>query len=61
MFSKLINYIKGTRAELKNVSWPSRRQTINFTLLVIGISLAVAALLGFFDFIFSYLIKKFIL
>ncbi|MBU1160095.1 preprotein translocase subunit SecE [Patescibacteria group bacterium] len=58
---KIIEYIKGTKAELKHVNWPSRKQTINATLLVIGVSLAVAIFLGFFDFIFSYLIKTFIL
>lgn len=61
MFGKLADYIKGTRVELKSVSWPTKKQTINFTLLVIGVSLAVAAFLGFFDAIFSYLLKKFIL
>jgi len=59
--SRLINYIKGVRAELRHVSWPTRKQTINFTLLVIGTSLAVAAFLGFFDTVFSYLLKKFVL
>jgi preprotein translocase subunit SecE len=49
----LINYIKETRTELKHVSWPTRRQAIAFTLIVIAISLGTAIFLGFFDFIFS--------
>lgn len=61
MFGKLVDYIKSTRVELKSVSWPTKKQTINFTLLVIGVSLAVAAFLGFFDMFFSFLLKKFIL
>ncbi len=61
MFQKLIDYLKGTKAELKQVNWPTRRQTLNFTLLVIGISLFVAAVLGGADKLFSYLIQKFIL
>lgn len=61
MFERLINYLKGTKAETKKVNWPTRRQTLNFTLLVIGVSLAVAVFLGFFDMVFSYLIKRFIL
>ncbi|MFC1757135.1 preprotein translocase subunit SecE [Patescibacteria group bacterium] len=61
MFSKLINYLKGTRSELSSVNWPTKKQTINSTLLVIGISLAVAVLLGFFDKVFSYLLQTFIL
>jgi len=61
MLAKLINYIKGTKVELKNVHWPTRKQTINFTLLVVGISIAVAIFLGFFDTIFGYLVNKFLI
>lgn len=53
----LSNYIKDTKAEMRHVNWPTREQTINFTILVIAISLFVAAFLGFFDFIFVYLLK----
>ncbi len=61
MFQRLIDYLKGTRAELKQVNWPTRSQTMNYTLLVIGISALVAAYLGGADRLFSYLIKTFIL
>jgi preprotein translocase subunit SecE len=61
MFNKLINYIKDTRNELKRVTWPSRKQTINFTALVIAVSLVLAIFMGFFDVILTYLLKKFIL
>lgn len=50
---KIVEYIKETRGELKHVSWPTRRQAIAFTALVIVLSFAVAAFLGFFDFLFS--------
>ncbi|KKR48039.1 MAG: Preprotein translocase, SecE subunit [Parcubacteria group bacterium GW2011_GWB2_40_8] len=59
--NKLINYIKETKAELKNVSWPSKRQTMVFTAMVVAASLATAAFLGFFDVIFSFLLKEFII
>ncbi len=58
---KFINYLKETRVELKHVNWPTKKTTIRFTFLVIGISLAVAAYLGFFDFIFTRLLDAFIL
>jgi len=61
MLAKLINYFKETRAELRNVKWPTKKQTINFTIMVIAISFGVAVFLGFFDTIFSWLLKKFIL
>ncbi len=56
--SKLSNYIKETRAEFTHVNWPSRSQTIAFTILVVAISAIVAYMLGLFDFIFSQGLQK---
>lgn len=61
MWHKLTNYIKLSRLELKHVNWPTRKNTIKFTLLVIVISLLVAAFLGFLDILFIYLLEKFVL
>jgi len=58
--SRIVNYIKDTKGELKHVSWPTRRQTIAFTVIVILISVFVSALLGFFDYFFSQVLEKFI-
>ncbi|HEY4494463.1 MAG TPA: preprotein translocase subunit SecE [Candidatus Paceibacterota bacterium] len=51
--SKIIEYLKETRGELKHVIWPSRSQTIYYTLIVIVLSVLVAYFLGVFDFLFS--------
>lgn len=51
--SKLGEYIKETKAELKHVIWPGRKQTVAFTAIVIILSVLVAYFLGAFDFIFS--------
>ncbi len=56
----LIEYIKAVRSELSHVSWPSRSQAILYTLLVIGISVGVAVLLGAFDFLFTLGLEKLI-
>jgi len=58
--SKLSNYILETKEEMKHVSWPTRNQTIIFTVLVIVISIAVAAYLGLFDYLFSLGLKSII-
>ena len=50
---KLADYIKGSVEEMKKVTWPTKKETRNYTFLVIGISLAVAAFLGALDFLFS--------
>lgn len=53
-------YIKETKGELKHVSWPTRRQTTLFTILIIAVSVIVAAYLGLFDYIFTTLLGKFV-
>lgn len=57
---KLTDYIKETRGEFRHVTWPTKKQAVAFTALVIAISLATAVYLGFFDFIFSIGLEKFI-
>jgi len=56
----LIEYLKETRAELKHVSWPSRTQIISYTVIVILLSILTAAYLGFFDFLLSLGLDRFI-
>jgi len=56
----LINYIKETKSELKHVSWPTKSQSVWFTVIVIAISLFTAFFLGLFDFIFSKGLEIFI-
>ncbi len=46
----LFTYLKETKAELKEVRFPTVSQTITFTVLVIVISLIVAVVLGGTDF-----------
>ncbi|MBI5071587.1 preprotein translocase subunit SecE [Candidatus Falkowbacteria bacterium] len=58
--NKLTNYLRESYQELKKVVWPTRRETINHTLVVIGISLGVAAFLGALDFLFTWLLEKYI-
>jgi len=56
--NKLTNYIKGSVEEMKKVTWPTKKETQSYTLLVIGISLSVAAFLGALDFIFTWALGK---
>jgi preprotein translocase SecE subunit len=46
-------YLKDTQAELRHVAWPTRTQTIVYTIFVAAISIGVALYLGFFDFLFT--------
>ena len=66
MFNSLLSklsfskYFNETIIELKKVSWPSREDTIQMTVLVIGVSAIVALYLGGLDFIFTQLMKLFL-
>lgn len=53
-------YFSEVIRELKKVTWPSRKQTLNKTLLVIAISLILAVYLGGIDFVFQKLTEALI-
>jgi len=61
MITKLVTFLKEVKLEIKKVNWPTRQQTIKYTLIVIGISAGVAAFLGTLDFIFTALLNKLIM
>ena len=44
------SYLKESYEGLRKVAWPTRRETVNHTLAVICISLAVALFLGALDY-----------
>lgn len=50
---RLANYLRAVVAELKHVSWPTQRQAMIYSAIVIGISAVTALLLGAFDYIFT--------
>ncbi|OGI61581.1 preprotein translocase subunit SecE [Candidatus Nomurabacteria bacterium RIFCSPHIGHO2_01_FULL_39_220] len=56
--SKITEYFKETKTELKHVIWPSRSQTFYYTLIVIVLSVVVAYYLSVFDFIFTKGLEK---
>ncbi len=51
--NKIINYLKASIEEMKKVAWPTKKETYNYTILVIAISIGVALFLGFLDLIFT--------
>ncbi|MFA4817559.1 MAG: preprotein translocase subunit SecE [Parcubacteria group bacterium] len=59
--NKIVTFLKEAKAELLKVNWPNREQARNYTLIVIGISIAVAIFLGSLDYVFGYIIKTFVI
>lgn len=58
---KIFNFIGEAKAELMKVNWPTKKQTLNYTLIIIGVSIAVALFLGGLDYLFSGILKNFII
>jgi len=50
----IVRYFKETRAELRKVSWPTRQEALNLTLIVVAFTIFMAALLGIIDYIFAW-------
>lgn len=56
-----LSYFRESREELKKVVWPTWLETRNNTMLVIGISLFVAAFLGLLDLGLKFLLNTYII
>ena len=53
----LTKYLRDSKEELSKVSWPSKEQTVNSTILVVAVSIAIAAFLGSIDYGMSRLLE----
>lgn len=49
----ILNYISEVRSELGKVVWPTREETIRLTILVLAVSVLVAAYVGGLDFVLT--------
>ena len=56
----LITYFKEAKEELKKVIWPSRKDAIKHTLIVIGVSVATGVFLGVIDYLMNIGLKELI-
>lgn len=54
---RIVEYFKDTRGELRKVSWPTRKEATNLTLIVLAVTVAMAAFLGAMDYIFANLVR----
>ncbi len=53
MVNRLTTYLKESVEELRKVTWPTKNETTNYTLMVIGVSLAVSVFLYLLDMVFT--------
>jgi preprotein translocase subunit SecE len=60
MLAKIKLFLSEVAVEIKKVNWPTRQETIRYTLIVLGISVGTAVFLGGLDYIFAILLNKII-
>lgn len=53
----IISYIKEVGSETRNIKWPTRKQIISYTLIVIALSFLLAAYIGALDAAFAKLLS----
>lgn len=58
---RAINFLKDVKIELSRVSWPTKDQLIQYTLVVLGMSLAIALFLGAWDWVLQRGLNMFVL
>ena len=53
----ILTYLKATRAEVKKVNWPTRREALRLTMVVLAVTVFMALVLGALDYVFAQLIS----
>ena len=53
----ITRYFRETWAEMKKVRWPTRQEAQNLTLVVLAVTIAMAAILGLLDAFYSWLFR----
>jgi preprotein translocase subunit SecE len=53
MIQTIKNYFIGSYIEMKKVTWPTKQQTINYSVLVIVMSLGLAVFFAILDYLFN--------
>ncbi len=54
---RFIQYIRETKAEMAFVKWPTKKQAMTYTAVVVVISLIIAIFLGVFDKVFLKIVS----
>ncbi len=57
MIANLLQFIREAKQELKKVVWPTKKQTLASTSVVLVFVIAVAIFLGLVDYFLGWLVK----
>lgn len=51
-----IQFLREAKNEFEHVTWPTRREAINLTAIVVGASVVAGVYLGALDYLFTWLL-----
>lgn len=54
--TRVSNYFKGVKAELRKVNWPTKKELTNYTVVVLTTTFAMALVIWGLDLIFQNLV-----
>ncbi|MBS3985097.1 MAG: preprotein translocase subunit SecE [Selenomonadales bacterium] len=57
-FHELTKFLREVRSEMRKVVWPTRQQTVNYTLVVVAAVILVAGLISITDAAFGAVIRR---
>ncbi len=58
--NRFVKFFKEVKSEMKKVVWPSRKQVVNNTLIVIASVLIIGVVIWLLDLVFQYGLYQFI-
>lgn len=58
--NQIITFLKEARGEFEKVVWPSRKEAVRLTLIVIGTAAACGIFISGLDYLFSNLVERLI-
>ncbi len=58
IFRRIFAYLREVWVELNRVDWPSRRELISMTIVVVVVLLVMSVYLGLFDYIYTVFVKR---
>jgi preprotein translocase subunit SecE len=53
----IVRFFRETTGELRKVSWPTRQEALNLTLVVLVVTASMSLFLGLLDFLFTRLFR----
>ncbi|MGB4437890.1 MAG: preprotein translocase subunit SecE [Sedimentibacter sp.] len=54
--TRVSNYFKGVKSELKKVNWPTKKELTNYTVVVLATTLAMTIVIWGLDLVFQNLV-----